>query len=85
MEEYESLFCMALHNRLKEKLIGKVYCEVNESDQLYVSITSYQNVKWEYRLDNFSRRIQLVQITSDGVANDIIKKYKGIILRKYFV
>ena len=76
---------MALHNRLKEKLIGKVYCEVNESDQLYVSITSYQNVKWEYRLDNFSRRIQLVQITSDGVANDIIKKYKGIILRKYFV
>jgi hypothetical protein len=83
MTDYGYLFATSLHTKLKEKITGKIFViATKEEDALFVKIESYGDITYKYYLDNFSDRI-LNGLSSDYVAYEVVKDFKGFILSKY--
>lgn len=83
MMEYEYLFTKALHLKLKERIIAKIYCVVDSDDNLCVDITRYNEATYKVRISNFSRRL-MHGLTTDEAAKDIVDKYRRFVLKYYF-
>lgn len=83
MFDYEYLFAMSLHAKLKENVVGKVYVAVTKKDELYVRIESYGGLIFDWSAGDFSTRI-LNGYTSEYASYDVMKKYKKFIMKKYF-
>ena len=83
MFDYEYLFAMSLHARLKENVVGRVYITVTKKDELYVRIESYGGLIFDWSVGDFSTRI-LNGYTSEYASYDVMKKYKKFIMKKYF-
>lgn len=87
MNEYEQHFTTNLQAKLKTKIKGKIYCEVNWHDEIYVKIINADNVKYEHRITHFSERF-LNGWSTDYAAYEIVKEYKRFIFeeleKKYF-
>lgn len=84
MKEYEYLFATTLHEKLKEKIIGRIFCKVNTMDQLYVTITTYGDVKYETSVEDFSKKV-LNGWTTDYAAYEITEQYRKSINKRYFI
>lgn len=83
MKDYEYLFAMNLHTRLKERIKGKVFVKVKENDNLYVKIESFGDLRYEVELLNFSERV-INGLTSEYITDEIVKQYKCFVLERYF-
>ena len=87
MNEYEQYFTTSLHQKLKTKIIGKIYVEVNWHDEIYVKVINMDDVKYEHRITNFSERF-LNGWSTDYAAYEIVNDYKRFIFeemeKKYF-
>ena len=87
MSEYECNFTTNLQQKLKTKIKGKIYVEVNWHDEIYVRIINMDNIKYEHRITNFSERF-LNGWSTDYAAYEIVKEYKRFIFeqmeKKYF-
>lgn len=83
MRDYEKLFVTNLHSKLKKKIHGSVYCEINERDELYVRIRSSGDIYFEKRVDNFSDRF-VSGYSTEYAMYDIINEYKKKVISKYF-
>ena len=88
MMDYEKLFSETLYTKLKEKVIAKVFVNVNVQDQLYVHITRHDGIDYELYIDNFSDKF-INGWTTDYAAYEVLEDYKKyikkIIFNKYFV
>ena len=84
MRDYEKLFVTAVHGKLKEKIKGKIYVEVNEEDELFIKITCYGDLKYESRFVNFSDKF-IHGWTADYAVYEITKEFKKFIMRNYFL
>ena len=84
MRDYEYLFAKTLHQKLKEKIIGRIFVKVNNNDELYVEIESFGDFTFRTSIDNFSDRI-LNGLSTDYVVYDIVKQYKSFVMKKYFM
>ena len=83
MSDFEKLFTLTLHGKLKDRITGKIFVKVIQGDILFVRIISYGDTKYEYRLENFSERI-LNGMSTEYVAYDVTKGFEHNILKKYF-
>ena len=87
MNEYEQNFTTILHQKLKTKIKGKIYTEVNWHDEIYVKVINMDDIKYEHRITNFSERF-LNGWSTDYAAYEIVKDYKRFIFeemeKKYF-
>ncbi len=83
MLDYEKIFTSNLHSKLKKKINGSVYCEVNQRNELYVRIRSSGDVFFEKRLDNFSDRL-VSGYSTEYAMYDVISEYKKCVISKYF-
>lgn len=84
MMDYEYLFSMNLHQKLRERVIGKVYCKVNEENELYIKIESFGNLKFSMTIDNFSERI-LNGYSTEYAVYEIMSEYEKFIHNRYFI
>lgn len=84
MMDYEYLFSMNLHQKLREKVIGKVFCRVNDENELYVKIESLGDLKFSTTIDNFSERV-LNGYSTEYAVYEIMSKYEKFIHNKYFI
>lgn len=86
MTDYEYLFATMLQQKLKCKIRGRIFVEVNWHDELYVKII-YGDEKFETRLKNFTEKFQH-GLTTEYVTYEIVKQYKQVLYRqmeeKYF-
>lgn len=84
MSEYEYLFSLALHEKLKEKIKGKIYVEVNSNDEICVTISNelYPNGYRMVRSD-FSNRL-IHGLTADYEAYKFGKIFKTNVMKKLF-
>ena len=82
MKDYEYLFAMAVQQKLKKQIIGKIFVKVNCDDEL---ITEIKNGDTELRsvITNFSDKI-INGYPSDYAVYEIVNEYKKFILRKHF-
>ena len=83
MKDYEYLFVKLLHQKIKDKIVGKVFVKVNTNDELFVEIISYGNLIFNSSIGHFSERL-LNGWSSDYAAYEIIKQYKTFILERHF-
>lgn len=87
MSEYEYNFVTNLQAKLKAKIKGRIYCEVNRHDELYVKIINCDDTRYEDHLKNFSERF-LNGWSTDYAAYEIVRMYEKFIKeelkKKYF-
>ena len=82
--ELDVIFSRELHKKLKERIKGKIFCEVIE-DTLYVRIYM-DNLYFETSFDNFTLRV-FYGLSTDYVLNEVIEKYEKFLMnrvRKYY-
>lgn len=83
MQEYEYLFSKSLHEALKEKIKASIFCKVID-DVLVVDITTKEDIDFGYALTNFGEKLQLGQITQEGIVEEICAKFKKKIVNTFF-
>ena len=84
MMDYEYLFAMTLHQKLRERVYGKIFCEINRSNVLVVEIKSRGDWIFNMEFDNFSERF-INGFTTEYAMYEVINKYKKFITNRYFV
>ena len=84
MMDYEYLFAMTLHQKLRERVYGKIFCEVNRDNVLVVEIKSRGDWIFNMEFDNFSERF-INGFTTEYAMYEVINKYKKFITNRYFV
>lgn len=81
--EYEYLFAKGLFDIFKTKVKGKVFCRVID-DILVVNITTQEGIDYGKCYSDFARKLQLDQISKDGIANEVTHEYKKLVLNTFF-
>lgn len=84
MMDYEYLFAMTLHQKLRERVYGKIFCEVNRDNVLVVEIKSRGDWIFNMEFDNFSERF-INGFTTEYAMYEVVNKYKKFITNRYFV
>ena len=83
MLNYEYLFIMALRDKLKERIKGRVYCEIKD-DHLHVEITTKEIGKFEYAMvSNFSEDFINGNISVRTATTDITSDYRNWIYNHF--
>lgn len=80
--EYEYIFSKALHESLKDKIFGHIFCDVSRNDVLRVIIES-NGIEWRCSFNHFSERVTN-GLRSDLLACEIAKEFKKFINHKFF-
>lgn len=85
MSDYEYQFSMALHQKLKSKIVGKIHCYViPKLDWLVVRIDTFGDLHFETRFQNFSRKL-INGFSTDCAADEVLERYKRTVLDRYFI
>ena len=83
MQDYEYLFSKQLHEKLKDRVKGKVWVKIYH-DELHVKITNCNEVsKYEFVMNNLSNDI-LNGLSSEYLVYVILKDYKIHVNKLYF-
>lgn len=81
MQEYEICFSRALHQKLKKKIIGKIFVKITMNDEILVVIERDNEMQFKLFISDFT--IKLINgLTSDYVAYEVLKEYKKFIIAK---
>lgn len=83
MLDYEYLFSTALHTKLKKRIQGVIFVKVTCDDILIVKIKRQDGNNFEYRFENFSKRI-LNGFTTDYAAYEVESEYRRFVLKQFF-
>lgn len=83
MDNYKYIFSCILHEKLKEKVEGKVFVKVTRNDELLVIIQSYGDIEYKTFISNFSEKI-LNGWGAEYAVYEIMREYKKFIMKKYF-
>lgn len=87
MTEYERLFAMNLQQKLKTKIVGKIFVTATKDDALYIQITNSDNLEFKTYLKNFTERM-LNGWSSDYAAYEVVQQYTDFVIdqmkSKYF-
>lgn len=83
MTDYEHLFSMNLHAKLKEKIQGGIFVKVNENDSLVVAIKRKDGNNFDMSFTDFSNRM-LNGFSTDYAAYEVTKKYQKFVMKQFF-
>ena len=87
MMEYEQYFAMTLQQKLKKRVIGKIYVKITMNDEILVLIEREDELKFRMFISNFTRKV-IDGLSTDYVARMVIKEYREFIMarmnEKYF-
>lgn len=79
MLDYEYLVSIALRDKLKEKIKGRVFCAV-KYDKLYISIKTRELDGFEYYIHDFAKRLVSGRLVVDEIAETVVANYKKYIM-----
>lgn len=82
MADYEYLFSTALHEKLKEKIVGKIFTKITRNDEILVTVDTYEGLSFKMFIGNFSEKM-LHGYSSDYAAYEVLKQYKAFVLKRY--
>lgn len=86
-ENCETVFTIALQQKLKNKIVGKIFVRYVSTDSIYVQITTEDGLDYKTHLNNFTERV-LNGWSAEYAAYEIFSEYKKFIMEqitsKYF-
>lgn len=83
MTEYGFIFSTILHEKLKEKINGRVFVRVVSEDKLLVVINSYGDIEFKVFINDFSEKV-LYGLSTDYAVYEIMKQYRRFVMNKFF-
>lgn len=87
MMDYEYLFATTLQQKLKTKIIGRIFVKVTLDDQLFIKIEHEDGLYYKMFIDDFSNRIRNGWST-DYAVYEVVNKYRKFVteyaMTKYF-
>jgi low affinity Fe/Cu permease len=81
MKEYEELFSMALQQKLKKRIIAKIFVKITRNDEILVTIEREDEDKFKMFIENFSDKF-INGLNSEYVAYEVIKAYREFLIAK---
>lgn len=81
--DYKYLFERALHEKLREGIVGKIFVKVKQNDNLIIKIESDGGIKFDMSITNFSDRI-VNGYSTEYAAYEVKKRYKAFIMQRFF-
>ena len=85
MVDYEYIFAMNLHEKLKQLVIGWIFCEIDRNDRLHVVIkTKRGDFEFETYVNDISDKI-VNGYTTDYATYEIMQKYKRFITNRFII
>lgn len=84
MQDYEYLFSMTLQQKLKSKIIGKIYVKVTQNDELLTIIRREdddEDMEFKLFLGHFSERL-INGWTTEYAAYEVMRAYKDFITKR---
>ena len=83
MVDYGYCFAMALQQRLKSKIKGRIFVAVNDDDVLFINITNKDETVFKISFNNFANRLYNGW-TSEYAAYEVISEYRKKLFDRYF-
>lgn len=83
MADYEYLFSICLHEKLRERVLGSIFVKVKYNDSLIVEIKRRDGNDFSMSFTDFSNRI-LNGFTTEYAAYEVQKKYKEFVMKQFF-
>ena len=80
MKEYEQYFSMTLQQKLKRKVVGKVYVKITKDDKVLILIENDDEMRFKLFVDDFANKF-INGLTTDFIAYEALKEYKKICIR----
>lgn len=85
MCEYEIIFCKALHDKLREKVKGRIWVGVNDNNRLFVDITQREiNTHVHIITERPFSELIVKGYSVEEACNDVANQYKRKILSRSF-
>lgn len=85
MCEYEIIFCKALHDKLREKIRGRIWVGVNDDDRLFVDITQREiNTAAHIITEKPFSELIVKGYSVEDACKDVIIHYRRMILKRSF-
>lgn len=85
MCEYEIIFCKALHDKLREKIRGRIWVGVNDDNRLFVDITQREiNTAAHIIAEKPFSELIVKGYSVEEACNDVIIQYRRMILKRSF-
>lgn len=85
MLKSEYLACMKLHYKLKDKINGYMFIQIDDNDTLYINVRSFRGTRFKYKIDNISKEIKGTNfININKIISMFLKDYKDYINKLYF-
>ena len=78
MKEYEQYFSMTLQQKLKRKVIGKVYVKITKDDKVLILIENDDEMRFKLFVDDFANKF-INGLTTDFIAYEALKEYKKFV------
>lgn len=82
IDEASYVFRRTLHKKLKNKIIGKIFCRVI-GDDLFIHISRRDGTDFRMFITNLSDRIWSGYSTDDAMY-EVLKNYKQYVVRQFF-
>lgn len=81
--EYEYLFTKTLHEGLKERIKGRIFCKVI-NDILVIDIDTKEGINYGSTIGNFAEKLQRGELTQEKLVDEVVKEYKKKVLSTFF-
>ena len=81
-DELKYLFSVALHEKLKRKIKGKIFCKVY-GEKLIITIEKIGGITYTMTIHDFSDKV-LNGYTTDYALYEILKEYHSFISKTFF-
>lgn len=81
-DECKKCFAIAVHQKLKDRVHGRVFVKVTYNDELYIRIEN-DDTEFKTYVSNFAERI-FNGWTSDFAVYEVLKQYRAAINERYF-
>lgn len=81
--EYEYLFTKNLHESLKGKIKGKIFCKVID-DILIIDISTKEDIDYGCTIQDFAEKMRTGEITHEIIVEQVVKEYKRKVLNTFF-
>lgn len=80
-ENCETVFTTALQQKLKTKIVGKIFVRYVSTDSIYVQIRTEDDLEYKTYLNDFTKRV-LNGWSADYAAYEVLVEYRKFIMEK---
>ena len=81
MKEHEQYFAMTLQQKLKKRVIGRVFVKITYNDEILVVIRYSDDEEFKIFIPNFTDKL-INGLSTDYVAYEVLNEYRKCLIER---